>query len=44
MAIYEKRVKEDIRFAKIFVLLLNALLVVDLFRMFIGYVINLELK
>ena len=36
MAIYEKRVKEDIRFAKIFVLLLNALLVVDLFRMFIG--------
>lgn len=36
MKIYEKRVKEDIRFAKIFVLLLNALLVVDLFRMFIG--------
>lgn len=36
MGIYEKRVKEDIRFAKIFVLLLNALLIVDLFRMFIG--------
>ena len=36
MEIYEKGVKEDIRFAKIFVLLLNALLVVDLFRMFIG--------
>ena len=36
MKIYEKKVKEDIRFAKIFVLLLNALLVVDLFRMFIG--------